>query len=92
MAANPIATSSVENLSGASSMVDADYSSADYTFPVIPRAIHVNAAGTAVVTLEGEISSVTHALVLNAGQTYPYRVKTIKNSGTTAGMGIRGIY
>lgn len=90
MAANPISKNSVASLGGASSMVAADYSSGDHTFAVVPRGIHVNAAGTAVVRLEDDTAD--RSLVLNAGQLYPYRVHIVRNSGTTASMGIFGIY
>lgn len=90
MVANPISKGSIENVSGASKMVAADYSSADYTFATVPRGIHVNTGGTAVVRLEED--SADRTLVLNGGQTYVYRVKIIRNSGTTASMGIFGIY
>lgn len=89
MTANPIGKNTVENLSGASKTELADYSSADHDFSVTTRAIHVNVDGTAVVVFEGD--STTRSLVLVGGMTYPYRLKTIKNSGTTAGMGILGL-
>lgn len=90
MVANPISKNSIAAIGGASSMLAADYSSGDHTFTTVPRGIHVNVGGTAVVRLEDDTADRT--LVLNAGQLYPYRVKIIRNSGTTAGMGIFGIY
>ena len=67
-----------------------NYSAGDATLAVIPRAIHVNVDGTAVVRLEDAAADST--LVLNAGQVYPYRVKIVRNSGTTASMGIYACY
>lgn len=90
MAANPIAKGSIQELGGISSMVAIDYSVSDATLAVIPRSIHVNADGTAVVRLEDDSADVT--LVLNAGQFYPYRVKIVRNSGTTASMGLKACY
>lgn len=90
MAANPVAKGSIQELGGISSMVAIDYSAGDATLAVIPRAIHVNVAGTAVVRLEDATADST--LVLNAGQVYPYRVKIVRNSGTTASMGIYACY
>lgn len=90
MVANPIAKASIENLSGASKMAASVYSSVDHTFDPVPRGIHVNVDGTAVVRLEDDTAD--RSLILKAGQTYWYRVKTIRNAGTTAGMGIFGIY
>ncbi|PZU22217.1 MAG: hypothetical protein DI589_12090 [Shinella sp.] len=90
MTANPIGKNTVENLSGASKTELADYSSADYNFTVTTRAIHVNVDGTASVVFEGD-GATARSLVLVGGVTYPYRLKTIKNSGTTAGMGILGL-
>ena len=90
MVANPIAKGTIQELGGISRMVAIDYSSADATLSVIPRAIHVNTNGTAVVRLEDDSSDVT--LILNAGQVYPYRVRIVRNSGTTAGMGLKACY
>ena len=90
MTANPIGKNTVENLSGAGKTEVADYSAGDHNFSVTTRGIHVNVDGTAVVVFEGDGTS-TRSLVLLAGAVYPYRIKTIKNSGTTAGMGITGL-
>lgn len=90
MVANPIAKGSTAALGGISSMVAIDYSAGDAALAVVPRAIHVNVDGTAVVRLED--ASADSTLVLNAGQVYPYRVKIVRNSGTTASMGIYACY
>lgn len=90
MVANPISKSSIENLSGGASTVLADYSAGDYTFAVVPRGIHVNVGGAAVVRFENDSSDRT--VVLNGGFDYAHRIKIIRNSGTTAGMGILGLY
>lgn len=86
MAANPIAKNSIASIGGFDNLVAIDYSAGDATLAVIPRGIHVNVDGTATVRLENGSADV--ALVLNAGQVYPYRIKIVRNTGTTVGMGI----
>lgn len=90
MVANPIAKGTIQELGGISSMVAIDYSAGDATLAVIPRAIHVNVAGTAVVRFEDDSSDST--IILNAGQMYPYRIEIVRNVGTTANMGIKACY
>lgn len=90
MVANPIAKGTIQELGGISRMVAIDYSSADVTLAMVARAIHVNADGTAVVRLEDDSADAT--LILKAGQVYPYRVKIVRNNGTTANMGLKACY
>lgn len=90
MVANPIARGTIQELGGISKVVAVDYSVSDVTLAVVPRAIHVNAAGTAIVRFEDDSTDST--IVLNAGQMYPYRIKIVRNSGTTASMGIKALY
>ena len=89
MVANPTSKSSVENLSGSGKTELADYSGGNFNFATVPRGIHVNVDGTLVVRFEGDSSD--RSLVLFGGQYYPYRIKSITQSGSTAGMGIIGL-
>jgi hypothetical protein len=56
----------------------------------VTRGIRVNVQGT--VTLKGVDDSTAVAVVLLAGQDYPYRVKQVLDTGTDSDLGIVGLY
>lgn len=90
MVANPIARGSVQALSGISSFVAINYSVSDVTLATVCRGIVCSTSGTLVCRMEDDAADVT--LFLNAGQIYPYRIKIVRNSGTTASMGLYAGY
>jgi hypothetical protein len=91
MVANVKSKSSIESLAGISSMVAVDYSGGDVVLARISRTLSCNVSGTVVLIMEDD-GSTTSTRFMNAGQDYPWRVKTVKNSGTTVGMGIYAGY
>lgn len=91
MVANSISRDSIRVLAGISRMVAVDYSAGDVALAEVSRALSCNVDGTVVMTLEdAPATSITRVMI--AGQDYAWRVHTIKNSGTTAGMGIHALY
>ena len=65
-----------------------DYSGGNVTVPVT-NGLSCNVAGT-VVFKDGAGNTVTR--YMNAGVDYPWEVTQITNSGTTASMGLYGLY
>ena len=90
MVANPVARNSIEFLAGIRDMVAVDYSGGDATLAKVSRTLSCNVAGTVVMRLEGGSSDVTR--VMQAGVDYAWNVKIVRNSGTTASMGIYAGY
>ena len=86
MAANPISKNSVEAISSITRNVAIDYSGGDQTLAVVSRSLSANVAGTVVLQMANDSSNVTR--YMQAGIDYPWAVKIIRNSGTTAGMGL----
>lgn len=50
-------------------------------FVEVPRAIHCDVAGNAVLVGSNDVA---RTFVLNAGTTYPYQPKRVNSTGTTA--------
>lgn len=90
MVANKVSRNSVEFLAGIQSMIAVDYSGGDVTLARVSRGLSCNVSGTVVMRLEADGADVTR--YMNAGQDYPWNVKIIRNSGTTASMGIYACY
>jgi len=90
MVANPISRSSTQALTGFSSFVAVNYSGGDVTLTTVCRGVVCSTSGTLVCRMEDDSADVT--LYLNAGQPYPYRIKIVRNSGTTASMGLYAGY
>lgn len=90
MVAKPVSRSSVEYLSGLTSMIAVDYSSADVTLTRPSRSLSCNVEGTVVMRMEGDSADVTRYML--AGIDYPWSVRIVRNSGTTASMGIYAGY
>jgi hypothetical protein len=90
MVANPISRGSTQALTGFSSLIAVDYSSTDVTLTTVCRGVVCSTAGTLVCRLEDDSADVT--LYLNAGQPYPYRIKIVRHTGTTASMGLYAGY
>lgn len=90
MVGNIVARGSVEALSGLRSMVAIDYSGGDVTLAVTSRSLSSNTGGTVVMRLSGDSADVTR--YMNPGQDYAWHVKIIRNSGTTASMGLYAGY
>ncbi|TCL70634.1 hypothetical protein [Rhizobium sp. BK251] len=91
MAANKISKNSIAVLAGASKMVAIDYSGGDVPLAEVSRGLGANADGTVVMTLEdAPTTNVTR--VVKAGTDYAWRVHTIRNSGTTAALGLYALY
>lgn len=86
MVAKPVSRSSVEYLAGLTSMVAVDYSAGDATLTRSSRSLSCNTAGTVVMRMEGDTADITRYML--AGVDYPWSVKIVRNSGTTASMGI----
>jgi hypothetical protein len=90
MVANKTSRSSVEFLAGIQDMIAIDYSGGDVTLARVSRSLGCNVSGTVVMRLEGGSADVTR--YMNAGQDYPWNVKIVRNSGTTASMGLYAGY
>lgn len=87
MVANKIARSSVEYLSGLTSMVAVDYAT-DVAISPPSRSLSCNVAGTVVLKMVGDSGYVTR--YMNAGVDYAWSVIVVRSvaNGTTTGMGI----
>lgn len=90
MVANTISKSSVQYLSGLTSMVAVDYSAGDATLAKVSRSLSCNVEGTVVMRLADDSADVTRYMM--AGIDYPWAVKIVRNSGTTASMVIYAGY
>lgn len=90
MVANPISKTSIEYISGLTRSVAVDYSGGDVTLAVVSRSLSCNVAGTVVLRMANDTADITRYML--AGVDYPWAVKTVKNAGTTAGMGINAGY
>lgn len=86
MVANTVSPNSIQSLGGLDAMVAVDYSGGDVTLDVVSRSLSCNTSGIVVMRLAGQSVDVTR--YMNAGQDYPWHVKIVRNSGTTASMGI----
>jgi len=82
MVANAKSRSSIEYLSGIDEMVAIDYSGGDVTLATIPRSLSCNAAGNVVMRMAKGSTDVTR--YMNAGVDYPWAVKIIRQTNTTA--------
>lgn len=91
MVANKISKASTAALVGVSKMVAIDYSGGDVVLSEVSRGLGVNVDGTVVLTLE-DAPTVSVTRVVLAGMDYAWRVHTIKNAGTTAGLGLTALY
>jgi hypothetical protein len=65
----------------------ANFSSGNYDFPILPRALNCSAAGTLVV----DMGSLTNQAIAVVAGLNPYRVTRIYNSGSTA-MAVVGMW
>lgn len=86
MVANPISKNSVQYIAGLTKNVAVDYSGGDQTLAVVSRSLSANVAGTVVLRMADDTADITR--YMQAGIDYPWAVKLIRNSGTTAGMGL----
>ena len=86
MVAKTVSKGSIEFLGGLTDMVAVDYSGGDATLTRPSRSLSCNVAGTVVLRMENGSADVTR--YMNAGQDYPWNVRIVRNSGTTASMGI----
>lgn len=90
MVANPVSKNSIQYIAGLTRSVAVDYSSSDVTLTVISRSLSCNVAGTVVLRMADDTADITR--YMQAGIDYPWAVKIVRNSGTTAGMGINAGY
>lgn len=86
MVASPVAKGSIEGISSISRMVAIDYSGGDVTLATVSRTLSCNTAGTVVLRCAGDSADVTRTML--AGVDYAWAVKLVRNSGTTASMGL----
>lgn len=91
MVANRTSKNNVAVLAGTSRQVVIDYSGGDAVLAEVSRGLGVNVDGTVAMTLEDAPTTVVTRTVV-AGMDYAWRVHTIKNSGTTAGLGLYALY
>jgi hypothetical protein len=90
MVANPVSKNSIQYIAGLTRSVAVDYSSADVNLTVVSRSLSCNVAGTVVLRMADDTADITRYML--AGVDYPWAVKTVKNVGTTVGMGINAGY
>ena len=89
MVANTKSRSSVENLANLSGMVAVDYSGGDAVLASVSRSLSCNVSGTVALIME---DGTEPSRLMLAGIDYAWRVKTVKQTGTTVGMGIYAGY
>lgn len=90
MVANSISRSSIQYQSGLTSDIAVDYSGGDVNLAKVCRSLSCNVAGTVVLRFADDAVDVTRYML--AGVDYAWAIKTIRNVGTTAGMGINAGY
>ena len=91
MVANRTSKNNVAVLAGTSRQVAIDYSGGDVVLAEVSRGLGANVDGTVAMTLEDDRTTVVTRTVI-AGMDYAWRVHTIKNSGTTPGLGLFALY
>jgi hypothetical protein len=90
MVANPVSKNSIQYIAGLTRSVAVDYSGGDVNLAVVSRSLSCNVAGTVVLRMADDTADITRYML--AGVDYPWAVKTVKNAGTTVGMGINAGY